>query len=65
MYREHYRGMLIKEDKTPVWFLGRNAKLKKGYDKIFKVFEMGNLVGSANNVNDAKAIVDKVREEEE
>lgn len=65
MVKENYRNMLIKEDKEPVWFLGANGKFKKGYDPIFKVFEMGNLVGSARNLADAKKIVDKVREEEE
>ena len=60
----YYRNMLIREGKKSVWFLGANGKFKRGYDPVFTIYEMGNLVGTAPTLNEAKEKIDKIREEE-
>lgn len=63
--KENYRGMLIKDGKRPVYYLGANQKFKKGYESCFNVFDMGNLVTSVNTLEEAKQEIDKIREKEE
>lgn len=63
----YYKGMMIVAGKKPVWYLGANGKFKKGYDPVYKVFEMENavtsvFVDSAVSLAEAKKIVDKIKE---
>ena len=60
----NYKDMIIKKGKKSVWFLGANGKFKRGYDPVFTIYEMGNLVGTAPTLNEAKEKIDKIREEE-
>ena len=60
----HYKDMLIAEGRKPLWYVGRNGKMKCDYEPIFTIYEMGNFVDTAPTLDEAKAKVDKIREEE-
>ena len=62
--KEHYKGMLIKDGKRVVYFLGAKQKIKKGYEPCFNIYETGNLVASVSTIEEAKQEIDKIREEE-
>ncbi|MBO7733879.1 MAG: hypothetical protein J6S67_15050 [Methanobrevibacter sp.] len=63
--KEHYKGMLIKNGKRPIYYLGVNQKFKKDYESCFNVYEAGNLITSTRTIEEARQEIDKIKEEEQ
>ena len=58
----HYKGMLITRKEKNIPYLNRNGKLKTAKESFWAVYEMGNFIGSADTLEEAKKIIEEVQE---